>query len=114
MEKKDVLEKVKEVLAAPSCCAELKEVCREYLEAVNTPKEREVGKKLIAELKEDVQTLDEVLPFFSSKAGAEFFGEERAQIMVEEAKKLKAAGKKYCFCPACTAGSEILAHKDLL
>ena len=49
-----IVEKVKEVLAAPSCCPELKDAAQKYLAALDTADEKAAGKILIAELEEDV------------------------------------------------------------
>ena len=86
-----IVEKVKEVLAAPSCCPELKDAAQKYLAALDTADEKAAGKILIAELEEDV-----------------------AANMAETARKVKATGAKICFCPACTAGKAILDHKETL
>ena len=34
--------------------------------------------------------------------------------MVKLGKELKAKGEKYCFCPACQAGSKIFENKEIL
>lgn len=109
-----MIEKVKAVIAAPSCCAELRAVAEEWLLAVGTDGEKEASAKLIAELEEDVSTLDDVIPFFESETGAQFFGADVAKAKAEEAKKAKAEGATYCLCPACQAGASILAEKDSL
>jgi regulator of sigma D len=114
MDKKEILSKVKEVMEAPSCCAELKAVCQEYLNAVDTSKQTEAAKKLVAELEADVQTIDAVLTLFSSETGEKIFGAETAKQLAETARKVKAEGGKYCFCPACTAGKIVLDNKELL
>ncbi len=115
MEKRDlVIENVKAVIAAPSCCPELKEAAQHYLNALNTAKEKKAGQKLVAELEEDVQDIETVLAFFSSPAGVKAFGAEPAAALTKQAKKVIADGGKYCFCPACTAGREILEMKEVL
>lgn len=73
-----VLEKVQELLAAPSIYSGLKAVAEAYVKAVGTDGETAAAKKLLAELREDVQTIDEVLEFFCSDAGKSFFGAEKA------------------------------------
>ena len=40
MTKTELIEKVKEVIAAPSCCAEAKAACQAYLDAVGTDGDR--------------------------------------------------------------------------
>ena len=114
MDKKEILLKVKEVMEAPSCCAELKAVCKEYLASVDTSKQAEAAKRLKAELEADVQTIDTVLTLFSSETGEKIFGAETAKQLAETIRKVKAEGGKYCFCPACTAGKTILDNKGLL
>jgi hypothetical protein len=115
MGKRDlVIEKVKAVIAAPSCCAELKEVAENYLKALNTATEKEAAKKLVTELEEDILPIDTVLTFASSPEGTKVFGEEKAAAFAKQAEKVKSEGGKYCFCPACTAGREILEMKEVL
>ena len=109
-----IVEKVKEVLAAPSCCPELKDAAQKYLAALDTADEKAAGKILFAELEEDVQSIDDTLAFFCSDAAKEIFGAETAANMAETARKVKATGAKICFCPACTAGKAILDHKETL
>lgn len=58
-----IVEKVKEVLAAPSCCPELKDAAQKYLAALDTADEKAAGKILIAELEEDVQSYAGVFLF---------------------------------------------------
>lgn len=66
------------------------------------------------ELKEDVQSLDATMDFLKSQAAVDFLGAETVARMTEQGKKVKAAGGKYCFCPACQGGVEVLAHKEEL
>ena len=109
-----IVEKVKEVLAASSCCPELKAAAQTYLDVLDTPDEKEAGKLLVAELEEDVQSIDDTLAFVSSDEGKAILGEVTAASMVEIAKKVKSVGGKICFCPACTAGQAILDKKEFL
>ena len=46
--------------------------------------------------------------------GKNIFGAEQAANMVKLGKELKAKGEKYCFCPACQAGSKIFENKEIL
>ena len=39
---------------------------------------------------------------------------EQAKKLLVHAESIKAAGAKYCDCPACAACEKILAHKDEL
>ncbi len=110
--KQDLIRKVNEVVAASSVCPELKEVGLKYLEGADTDKESELRELLFKELEDDVCTLDMVIPFFESEAGAKIFGKEQAEMMTKIAKAKKEAGGKYCICPACTAGGEILDSRS--
>ena len=114
MTKAEVTEKVKELIGAPSCCAELKAVGEDWLKAVGTAEEKAMSEKLIAELEADVQTIDEVIDLFSSPVGEKIVGAETAAQMVAHFKEVKAAGGKWCDCPACKAGREILDNREVL
>ncbi len=114
MERNEVLEKVKEVVSAPSCCAELKAAAQAYLDALGKPGEKAAAEALIAELEADVMTIDNVLAFFESKAGMEYFGSERAAGLAAHAREVKAAGGKYCDCPACAPGKIILDNRNAI
>ena len=67
MAKEEIIQKVKETMEAPSCFAGLKAVCQEYLEAQGTGKEKEAAEKLSAALKDCVQSIDTIIPFFKSE-----------------------------------------------
>ena len=97
MTKADIIQQVKNLIAAPSCYAGLKEKAEAYLVAQNP----ETAAALVNELKADVQSIDEVLTFFGSEDAKKFFGPE-------------ANGGDTCFCEACTVGKSILDHKELL
>ena len=83
-----MIEKVKALINAPSCCAEAKEAANKWLEAVNTEKQDEAAKALIEEIAADIIPIDGLI-----------------------AKKIKAEGARFCDCPACTAVAAILADK---
>ena len=110
MIKADIIQQVKNLIAAPSCYAGLKEKAEAYLVAQNP----ETAAALVNELKADVQSIDEVLPFFGSEAAKKFFGPEVAEQLLQKAKEVKANGGDTCFCEACTVGKSILDHKELL
>ena len=113
MTKADIIEKEKDLIAAPSCYAPLKALAEEWLKAVDTPEEKALSAKLVAELEADVQTIDEVIELFSSEEGQKAVGAEVAASMVAHFKEVKAAGGKWCDCPACKAGRAILDNKEL-
>ena len=112
--KKFVTEKLNEMINAFSCCAEAKTASQNWLDGVETEREAELTKALIAELEEDIMPVDTLIAFAESDAGAKVFGEEHAKEVAAHAKELKAAGAVYCDCPACAAAEAILAKKDEL
>ena len=114
MDKQTVEEKVQAIVAAPSCCAELKAVGEEWLAAFGTDREKPASQKLIAELQTDVLEVDQVLAFFASPEGQKLFGAEKAAEMAQHMREMKATNGKYCDCPACAPGRELLDHKDVL
>lgn len=107
----EIKEKVQEMIAAPSCCAELKAAGQAWLDAVGTEQEAAATANLLAEIEEDIMPIDGLIAFAGSEAGAQVFGEERAASILAHAKEVKANGGLYCDCPAC-AGA--LAVKALL
>ena len=110
MTKNEILEKVKELIAAPSCNSELKKIAEAYLA---TP-DKANADALIKALEANVSSIDETIDFASSDLGKNIFGAEQAANMVKIGKEFKAKGEKYCFCPACQAGSKIYENKDVL
>ena len=97
-----VTEQTKKVLAAGSCCQELKDVAQAWLDAAGTPGEAEATKKYIQELEEDVTTIDGLIAFAQTDLGKKYLGEDGAD---------KAAGAVWCTCDACQAGGAILEKK---
>lgn len=108
MTKQERIAKVREMMDAPSCCAELKAAGQVYLDAVGTEKEAEAQAALVSELKEDVTSIDSLIAFAGSETGKQVFGEEGAGAMVIAAKNAKAAGEDTCLCNACQAGKILL------
>lgn len=64
--------------------------------------------EFIAKLKEGVASLDEVIETFSKPEMKKAMGEEAAEQIRKHAEEMKAQGKTYCDCPACTKAREIL------
>lgn len=109
-----LVETVKEMIAAPSCCQELKDAGQNYLNARGTDAEKRAAAALLQELKDDVCTLEQTIPFFESDRGAQVFGAERAKTMAAHAREIKAMGAKWCDCPACAAGAKLLENASAL
>ena len=108
-----VVAKAKELIAAPSCSAEAKEAAEAWIAAVGTDKQAEETKKFIAEMEEDIIPIDGLIAFAESDAGAKVFG-DKAKGVAEHGREIKAAGAKYCDCPACAAVEAILSKKEEL
>lgn len=89
------------------------QVCQTYLDAAGTADEEKAAQLLKKELKEDVCSIDHVIPFFESKEGAAFFGADTARNLAKAAHEAKDKGVKYCICPACTAGAgSLTTHRN--
>ena len=116
--KKEVMDyvvgKTHELMEAPSCSKEAKGAAQAWLDAVGTEKEAEETKKYIEELEADIMPIDNLIGFAGSEAGAAYFGAEKAAQIVEHAEQIKAAGARYCDCPACAIVAQILEKKDAL
>ena len=104
-----VVAKAKELIAAPSCSAEAKEAAQAWIAAVGTDKQAEETKKFIAEMEEDIIPIDGLIAFAKVFGGA-----ENAKGVAEHGREIKAAGAKYCDCPACAAVEAILSKKEEL
>lgn len=64
--------------------------------------------EFIKQLKAGISSLDEVIDTFSKPEMKEAMGEEAAAQIKAHAEAMKAEGKTYCDCPACTKAREIL------
>lgn len=106
----DVKAMIQKMIAAPSCCHELKATAMAYLNSMGGAHEYDSRAALLAEIKEDVVSIDGLIEFLESDHGREVLGDQ-AVPMLERAKKEKAAGEKYCFCDACRAA---LAVREIL
>lgn len=109
-----VIEQTRALINAGSVCKEAKAAAEKWLEAVGTPDEKAETENYIKELKEDIETIDELLAFVHSPLCVQLFG-DKAQAFIDHAEQLKKDGAKYCDCPACTACANILSkEKEML
>ena len=101
----DLKAKVETMMAAPSCCDELKEAAQAWLDTFNDgAANQDATKKLIAEIEESMCSIDDCIGFLNAyKPEA-----------VAAAEAAKAAGEDTCLCDACQLGKQILAAKDFL
>ena len=58
--------------------------------------------------------IDLLIGFAESDGGIKCFGEDTAKNIAAHAREIKAAGAKFCDCPACAAVAAILEKKDAL
>ena len=107
-----IKEKVNAMMQAPSCCAEAKAAGQAWLDALGTEQEAEKTRELIAELEEDLMSIDGLIEFAGSDLAVRLFGKEGAEGMLAHAQARKASGEKYCDCEACAAVEAILAKKE--
>ena len=114
MEKSEIIRTVKEMIGASSCCPELKAAGNAYLEAVGGAHEKAAAAALLAEVKEDISTVEHLIEFCDSPLGAQILGADRAKAMAAHGREVKAAGGKWCDCPACACCVKILDNAELL
>ncbi|MFQ6791415.1 MAG: molecular chaperone Hsp90 [Thomasclavelia sp.] len=105
-----IISKTKELIEAVTCCKELKEAGKNYLDAIGSDQENEMAKAYFKEMEEDIMPIDNLIAFAGSEAGTQVFG-DRAKEVEAHSKAIKEAGAKYCDCPACQICEELLAKK---
>lgn len=104
-------EKTQELINAPTCSSETKAAAQAWLSALGTESEASETQKYIEELEADIMPIDNLIQFAESDAGTGVFG-TNAPNVAAHAREIKAAGAKYCDCPACAAVEVILEKKD--
>lgn len=104
-------ELVNAVIDSRTACPELKAVSKAYIEAVGTENEKSAAAALIAELEEDVNSIDDTIAFFSSDKAKQIVG-DMYEKLYNEAVSAKAKGETVCTCDGCRAGYAILEKKD--
>lgn len=114
MDKQTLIETIKAMAAAPSCCPELKAAVQAYFDAVGTADEKIAAQNLLAEIEEDITPIDNLVSFAHSDIPVQLFGVEGAKKFAAHADELKASGAKYCDCGACANGLEVLKYRKLL
>ncbi len=72
-----MIEKVKALAEASSCCAEAKEAANNWLAAVNTEKQDEAAKALIEEIAADIIPIDGLIAFAGSEDGKKISARRR-------------------------------------
>lgn len=114
MDKKALIEQIKKMSTARTCCAEVKRAVQKYLIALGKPGEKNAAKDLIAAIEENLTPIDELATFARSARAIQILGKEGAKKLLAHVKDLEDSGAKYCDCPACTPAAEILRHKEII
>ena len=114
VDKKEMVEVVRRMMAAPSCCAEARAAGQRWLDALGKADEAAKARSLIAELEADLVPIDGLIAFMGSEEGAALFGAEKAKEFEAHGREIKAKGAKYCDCGACSAALEVLDHREVL
>lgn len=113
MTKENLIEKAKEMIAAPSCCPELHAAGHAWIESIGKADEHERAENLIAEIQEDINSIEDLEAFAKSAMAEKIFGEG-----VEDFRKhvadLKESGAKFCDCGACASAAIILDNKAVI
>lgn len=107
MDVKSITDHVHKMIAAPSCCAELKAAGTFYLNSIGQAEESGARSALIKEIKEDIVPIDGLIEFLGTPHAAEIFG-DGLEPFLAKAKEAKDAGAKYCICEACTHAQKVL------
>lgn len=107
MDKKIVIEKTKELVAAQSCYQELKDLANAWLNSIDKADETEKFNKYIEYLKGSVSSIDVCIGFLNSDFGKQIYGDKITEVL-KAAEDAKAAGEDVCICGACQAGKAIL------
>ena len=87
MTRQEAIEEVKKLAGAPSVCAEAKQAAETYLSAVGTETEKKAAADLIAELEEDVTSVDDLIELTESAEGVKIFGENQAHSLNQAARE---------------------------
>ncbi len=107
-------DKTRALIEVPYCTPELKAAAQKWLDTMNDGEANLAAtKEYVAALEEGILTVDEGLAFLNSDEGKAKFGDKHAA-MLENMQALKAAGKPYCNCEACSLAEEILSKKEYL
>lgn len=114
MNKNELQKIVRDMISAGSCCAELKAAGENWLAALGTPREKEAAKALLAEVKEDISTVEHMIEFFESDLAAQIFGAEKAAAFAAHGRDIRSKGAKWCDCAACSAGLKLLDAEPVL
>ena len=110
MNKTEMIQTVKDMIGASSCCKELKAAGQNWLNALGTAGEKTAADALLQEVREDIAPIDHAIEFYESPLATQIFGAEKAKALAAHSRDRKAKGEKWCDCPACAACQKILEN----
>ena len=110
MEKQFFIDRTNSIIGSQSACAEIKEAAQAWLDAIDTDNEKQAAENYIAELEEDVTSLEDLIELLKSEKGEQISG-ARVKPMLKKAEDAEMIGLQYCTCAACNAGGAILDNK---
>ncbi len=112
--RKSLIARTKELIAIDYCDADLKAAGQAWLDTLDCGTANAAATKAyIKALEEGVMTLDGCEAFLATPESKNVFGDKHDE-MAKHVAELKAAGKTYCDCEACTLALDILQKKDYL
>ncbi len=112
MKNQKIIEEKTRALLETHCYDGLRTAAQAWLDALGTGGEKDAGAAYVAMLEESLSSIDHVIDLFGSDRGKQLFGEENAAAMLAHAQEVKAAGGRWCDCPACTLDLELLQYKE--
>ncbi len=90
----DLKAKVEEMIAAPSCCQEIKDAAAKWLETYDDGNlNQQPTKDFIKALEENISAIDDCIAFLGSDMGKQIYGEAQPAALAA-AEEAKAAGRK--------------------
>ena len=112
--RESLAEKTKQLIAVPYCAGELKAAAQAWLDTMTDGEANKTATKAyVAALENNLLKVEEAIPFLESEEGKGHFGDYRDTLLAHM-HELKAGGKAYCDCEACTLAKEILEKKEYL
>ena len=105
------IEKTYNLIHAWHCQPELQKCAQDWLDAVGTDSERKKLEEFLEMAGDYIRDLDYLISFLEKEKVQEYFGVQYARAFLESSRVRKAAGEKYCGCPACTAAQLIISRK---
>ena len=107
MDKNLIVEEVKKIIAAPSCYAELKNACEDWINSIGKSDEDEKLNILKENMLDCKSSIDDCIMFLKSDMGKQIYGDKRDDVL-NDAEKRKGEGEDTCVCAACQGCKKVL------